>query len=244
MLPDQHEVDLFIQAYAHLQAAVARAELRSLDGLAWLHFNDVVDASLSDEFIAVGLPPGEVCQRIAAAQPGLRHWLTLLTTDSQPAHQTCLAHGYTFQEGEFLMTRPLGEARALRAGPGDERVRRAARAGLLERINQARGYRVFTPEQLVDPGLEIAAVEQEGQVVAWGAGLLADAETLYITNMYTRPEQRRQGLASAILSHLHAWGRGKGAQRSLLVSSQMGRGLYLNLGYHERLRCLVFRKDS
>jgi GNAT superfamily N-acetyltransferase len=62
----------------------------------------------------------------------------------------------------------------------------------------------------------------------------------YIANMFTLSKFRRQGLARAVLSTLLASAAGRGARRSLLISSQAGMALYHGMGYQDFLSCLVF----
>lgn len=56
----------------------------------------------------------------------------------------------------------------------------------------------------------------------------------YVTNMYTVPSHRGQGLASKLLRKLLEEARERGVRKLLLCASQMGRPVYRRLGFAER----------
>ncbi|GAA2112238.1 hypothetical protein GCM10009841_35750 [Microlunatus panaciterrae] len=94
------------------------------------------------------------------------------------------------------------------------------------------GCRVSTETEAGDPtGILIAAsavVESAtvavGQLAVIGRDAIAD-------RIETRPQHRRRGLASAVMSALVDSARGAGAKRGILVASTEGRDLYLSLGW-------------
>jgi GNAT superfamily N-acetyltransferase len=53
----------------------------------------------------------------------------------------------------------------------------------------------------------------------------------YVSSVYTRPEYRRQGIARALMENLMARAREMGMSRLMLWASEMGRPLYLDLGF-------------
>lgn len=53
----------------------------------------------------------------------------------------------------------------------------------------------------------------------------------FVTNVYTRPAYRRQGISRTLMKTLIAWARAHGLLRLLLRASDMGRPLYEDLGF-------------
>ena len=82
--------------------------------------------------------------------------------------------------------------------------------------------------------------EDEGLIVATGAIILyqfppsfdlSHGLKAYVTNMYTLPKYRKNGLASKILEELKAHAKQKGAQAMWLGASPMGEPVYLKSGF-------------
>jgi GNAT superfamily N-acetyltransferase len=53
----------------------------------------------------------------------------------------------------------------------------------------------------------------------------------FVSNVYTRPAYRRQGISRALMTTLIAWAREHGLHRLILWASDMGRPLYEGLGF-------------
>ncbi len=53
----------------------------------------------------------------------------------------------------------------------------------------------------------------------------------YVSSVYTKPEYRRQGIARHLMENLMARAREMGMSRLILNASEMGRPLYLDLGF-------------
>lgn len=53
----------------------------------------------------------------------------------------------------------------------------------------------------------------------------------YVSNVYTAPAYRRQGVARTLMENLMARAREMGLSRLVLWASEMGRPLYLDLGF-------------
>ena len=86
----------------------------------------------------------------------------------------------------------------------------------------------------------IWVIEIEGKIAASGALKLADwlprpdgsrRGLAYVHSVYTEPPYRRQGLARLILNAMIEYGRQNGWSRLSLHASELGRGLYEQLGF-------------
>jgi GNAT superfamily N-acetyltransferase len=236
----ERAVALFVQAYYHLQAQSGGCALGELGGLPCLRFSGELEGNIASEVVVYAPGVEEAAGRITAAAPGLAHWLTLFTLTPFDDLQAGLRLGYVLQDSEILMTSDLSRDSL---GPADERVRPPFGADELEQMNAVRRLAVFHPCQLDDPDLRIALIADKGRVFSWGVGLLVEPETVYISHMFTRPDQRRRGLASAVLSALLQQALQRGARRAILVSSQAGRGLYRRLNFTELCDCLILRRE-
>jgi GNAT superfamily N-acetyltransferase len=84
-------------------------------------------------------------------------------------------------------------------------------------------------------------IEHAGQIAASGALKLTDwlprpdgsrRGLVYIHSVYTEPAYRRQGLARRILTAIIDYCRDNGWPRLSLHASELGRGLYEELGFH------------
>lgn len=53
----------------------------------------------------------------------------------------------------------------------------------------------------------------------------------FVSNVYTQPVYRRQGISRALMTTLIAWAREQGLLRLILWASDMGRPLYESLGF-------------
>ena len=86
----------------------------------------------------------------------------------------------------------------------------------------------------------IWVIEIDGKIAASGALKLTDwlprpdgsrRGLAYVHSVYTEPPYRRQGLARLILNTMIEYGRQNGWSRLSLHASEMGRGLYEELGF-------------
>lgn len=100
----------------------------------------------------------------------------------------------------------------------------------------------FFEEKLSNGSLVEWLLEDSGRIVATAAILFMDFppsfETPtgirgYITNMYTAPEYRGKGIATAMLGKLMEEAKKRGVSRIWLGASTLGRPVYLRFGFRE-----------
>ena len=237
MFSADEAVNLFIEAYVHLESAVLPGtQLIRMGGLPCVQFPGR-QGKISHEIIAHGVSPAEIAARIQASSPGLPHWLTLLTSTPQNDLSALERSGYRLRTREMMMARSIEPANL--PAP-DARVQTVRETAQVKAINRARGKRLLHPDELADPRMLTCACELDGRMRSWGSALMIRPDTAYIANMFTLSKFRRQGLARAVLSTLLVLSAAQGARRSLLVSSQAGMALYHGMGYQDLLNCLVF----
>jgi len=228
--------DTFIRAYAYLQSSVPGTTLTALGDLMCLHFGKAFDG-INDEYFAIEPDPDRVVQTIRQAEGTAAHWLTVFTDFPDETQAAYLGRGYDTDEAQFLMGRRLEGIQLSRSSLP---VHRAARLGEIEAINQARGFRVIYPGFLTDRRVEVYYAGTPDNPAAWGSSLLVDEDTLYLANMYTVPDFRRQGFGSALLSTILVDAAEGGAKHCILVSSNTGHCLYQKHGFVDLWNVEVF----
>lgn len=65
----------------------------------------------------------------------------------------------------------------------------------------------------------------------------------YVTNMYTEPEYRKQGIAFALLSNIVDEARNAGVTRLFLSASDLGRPVYERIGFLQSDRYMEMSLD-
>jgi ribosomal protein S18 acetylase RimI-like enzyme len=111
-------------------------------------------------------------------------------------------------------------------------IKQARQTTDADRINSSFGsFKPFPERLLTDKQSTVFYSELYGQVICWGFLVHAFTDTSYAAGIFTLPEFRRQGAASAILNEMHRFARTLGAQRVLLVPSFMAWNFYTKRGY-------------
>lgn len=112
----------------------------------------------------------------------------------------------------------------------------------------------YPPEAFEPPVGNFLLLLRDGEPVAGGAFKQYDAHTAELKRMWTRREERRQGLAAKVLSELEAQAVRQGYSRIFLTTGfrqPEAAGLYLRSGYaplydvdlpHDAYRHLPFQK--
>ena len=100
----------------------------------------------------------------------------------------------------------------------------------------------FFNNHFADNTLVEWVAEEDGKIVGTAAILLFEFPPAftnpsgikgYITNMFTVPEYRGQGLASELLKKVLDEARSRGVKNILLAASDMGKPVYKKVGFEE-----------
>jgi GNAT superfamily N-acetyltransferase len=101
-------------------------------------------------------------------------------------------------------------------------------------------YAIFAHERLIDGRMRAWVIVDDDRVAASGSLIFTDwlprpdgkiAVLAYVHSVYTEPDHRRHGLARRILEAMIDECRQRGLPRLTLHASDMGRGLYEELGF-------------
>ncbi len=189
--------------------------------------------AITDYFQAIQVPPGEVVKTINAFGPGPHH-LGIVITDPEAAIAAYAPLGYRPARwaAEPLMVKSLigfvrEEPRYLVRQAEDE----AQRELFNSVIDADDPHGQMGPQELQDARLRFYFVEQDNKCVCNGKAIQPFPEAVVVEPLRTHEEYRRRGIASALMSHVHADAVKGGATRSVIMASPMGELLYTALGY-------------
>lgn len=185
-----------------------------------------------EEILAHGMPPGEAVKRIRDYGPR-RYALCAIEppeADHDAIKQGYKRLGYRLLRREPFMVKAVVDSDA----SADPRVVRVLTPGQMEALNRATGRRAMRPELLRDdaPLRQYMAFE-DGEPVGWVRSVQTSPTAAWVAGMYVRPEFRRRGLATALLSTMLADDRRFGVEHSVLLASNAGSKLYPTLGYDQ-----------
>lgn len=202
----------------------------------WQRHKDGV-VTRHDEALAQGCTAREVLQALQARRPEKEHYVTVL--DDRPGLRPNYERaGYACTVTEFLMVRELSTP--LDEAPSPH-VQVAVKADI-ERLNAGDPERRswVWPHTVDHPGMRHYFIWQDNRVVARAFTWRCNAETSYVSHLFTDPRYRRRGLGRAIMLRLLRDGAARGERWSVLVSSDEGEPLYRGLGYRTLGRIFIF----
>lgn len=105
-----------------------------------------------------------------------------------------------------------------------------------------RELQVFFSNKMSDGSLIEWLAEDNAEIIASGAIVFYEfppsytntsGKRAYITNMYTKKNYRRQGIATNMLTQLVAEAKIAGVSKIWLGASKLGRPVYKKFGFHE-----------
>ena len=136
-----------------------------------------------------------------------------------------LTHAWT---NELL----VADANTLTHVPFDA-VRPAKDAADLDAVYRLEPDVPTVPASLDDSHLFDFVAEKEGQIVGKAQLVLLDENVGYISDMFTAPFARQQGIGRALLAAMHSRARENGRSELILIPSRMTReiGFYEKAGY-------------
>ena len=166
-------------------------------------------------------------------EAGVNAWTVWITNEDERARAGLQAAGHLLDATPRAMGFDLSGLRFPEPDPELE-IRREMDMELMRQINEtAYGYAPgdFPPMETM-PGTEVYLASLDGTTVGttvtWERG-----DEVEITLVATLPEARGRGVAKRLLGHALERQREGGRQGSTLISTKLGRPVYLALGYGE-----------
>lgn len=184
----------------------------------------------TEEWIAYGVPP-EVVDLLARKHTRGRYAVCAIRSVQEPLaplRDAYRALGYRLSTTEPFMVHPLLEIPKFEAPVAIERV---VTAEVADRLTKAARARQMLPRHLKgDDTLRQYVALDGGEPVGWVRSITVGDAT-WCSNMYVKPEYRRQGIARALLSRMLRVDRDAGARMAVLLASHTGALLYPGIGY-------------
>ena len=225
--------DLFIDGFAYLQAVDWPVEQLRSSPVRFARWGEDGrrGGGFTEEFFPVDLDAATALRHVRTAAPGPRHYVTMIGGEADDPAGVLGDAGYAVDSREGLMVADLTiapidhPADAVTAvSPAD-----AERSHALQ-LAQTGRVRLITPAQLADPAVVVLQVRVDSEPACTGKVVLLE-DHAYVSDIATLPAYRRRGLARSLMLGLHAAARDADAHTAVLTSSEMGRALYLGLGY-------------
>lgn len=132
------------------------------------------------------------------------------------------------REPALLRRAPRTDARIRQLGPHEGRVQAVLVAAVFAGMEVTEAE--VAPTDLSGPGTRVYVAEVDGRAVATATGVTY-AGALAVITVATRPQHRRRGYGSALISHAVVDGFAAGAEWAWLQTSAEGAGLYERLGF-------------
>ena len=231
----RNAIDIFIRNELYC-SGLPTTQLFEYNSIKHLAFGTKV-AGRTDEFIVYNANPADVIETINKLDIKKDYWLTVFS-DEKPHHYD--AEGYTIKSKEFLMMLHLDSWSFETGNKIIKRVKTEEEAG---RINDFFGKSAFNLKKINDPNVHYYVGEENGHPASHGSYVLLD-HIVYFDNVFTSETHRGKGIAKALCQKMLLDAKMEGANKSVLISSQMGHPLYLKLGYHDVSKMWVFERQS
>ena len=227
-------IDYFVRGEFHCSRQPA-TKLYDFDSVKHLAFGSKV-AGRTDEFFVYNAGPDHVIETINKQEPKEDYWLTVYSDEKPDSYELM---GYSLKSTEYLMILNL---ESVSFDTEDKSIKRVKTEEEARHINQLFDKTVIDPGKIDNPNLHYYIGEENGQPVSHGSYLLLDGKVCFLDNIFTSKDHRGKGMANALCQQMLHDAKQEGAVKSALASSQMGRSLYLKLGYREVSKMWVFSK--
>jgi GNAT superfamily N-acetyltransferase len=187
--------------------------------------------SRTAEYIAHAIPVAELTELARENAPGHYRICYLLANDEPDA---ALRAAFKEQKHRLMGTEAFMIHRLQNLAPATAPypVQRVTTEAEADRLAKAARSRQILPEHLTaDPApMRQYVALDEDRPVGW-VGSVVVGDCTWCTNMFVKPEYRRQGIARALLHRMLADDRNAGAAANILLASHAGARLYPTVGY-------------
>jgi GNAT superfamily N-acetyltransferase len=157
--------------------------------------------------------------------------------DDEPLKAAYKSLGYRYHCAEAFMQHRLAKIGNVRAR---FEIKRINTPELAERIAKAAGRRQILPEHLAtDKPLRLYAAFDGDKPVGWLRSIAA-GKSNWVSNVYTQPAYRRQGVGTSLLTKMLRDDKKFGAKTSVLTATKAGALLYERVGFEHLGRLLMF----
>ena len=112
----------------------------------------------------------------------------------------------------------------------------------LRRLAKQCRRRPMDPKDLsnLDPKIRAFIATDGEEILGWVKSIRCDDETTWVSDLFVRPEYRRQRLGTQLMTTMLFDDRERGFQKSVLLASHAGAALYPSLGYRQKGTLLLY----
>jgi GNAT superfamily N-acetyltransferase len=239
---EQAIVDAFVAAISHLELDPTHTTVDRHETIWYfVHPHGREGSTFTHEFFPYDVPATEMIETARSISGGSPHLITSLGERITREAEIYHAHGYERTGSWTVMTRPLTTPLAQ---PGDERALAIADATTEERVLRAvlpdggTGHPT-TGGRVANLAVRQRWIEDGGEPTAMGRLVLC-GDIAYLGDVATSPAYRRRGHAGAITRRLLDDALATGANRCVLVTTEMAHDLYRNLGFRDVMPMIEF----
>ena len=230
-LPPLHE----LLAHTHLLTERQRRQssIGSVGPLLCVHAEGMQDGQpvVVDRFFAADCSPAAALTAMRNYGPARDH--LLFVVDAPAERQRAFGRvGFRLVETQWQMACSLADWQPAKTETAMEgEVRRATGAGDAVALSAIDGLEPVQIAELRDPALIHYYVAVNNHPVTYGRNAHYDSEITWVSHVYTSPEHRRLGYASALMERIQADSVQAGIARSMLLATSLARALYIRIGY-------------
>ena len=240
-------IDVFLESFAYLRSFTYPAEVVYSDSLGIVRDVNRTGAKARNEEIAYcGDSPEEAHQFLLNYDPKSRYFLLVMHSpekDMNEVRDSYKALGYRLTSTEWLMVRNLENLPDYESPYKTHRVRTPEQAELMK---IADGKQQIRSEDLTaeKPIIRMYYAENEGTPISWVKSIQKNTASCYVSSVYTQPDFRRRGIATALMYEMLKEDKEAGAKWSILLASSQGSKLYPKLGYETLGIMRIFKKSK
>lgn len=165
------------------------------------------------------------------------HYLSIFSNEDL-SNATVTNAGYKLLVNELLMVRSNKHP----STPAKVAVRRVQDAKEADWFNQQKGRTFILEDHIKDCGVYDFYTCNAGQLTSYARAIHQD-HLFIVDDVYTHPDYRRQGLASALLAEIAIAASRVGAHAQVLIASEGGIPLYLREQYVAVSQLRVFESS-
>ncbi len=229
-LPSLHE----LLAHSHLLTERQRrlGSIGSVGPLLCVHSQAERDgeAVAVDRFFAGDCSPTAALLAMRNYGPERDH--LLFVVDAPAERQRAFARaGFRLLESQWLMGCDLAQWQPSPPPTTAGTVHRARATADAVTLSAIDGLEPVPMDELRDPALVHYYVASENHPVAYGRNARYDRTIAWVSQVYTAPQHRRMGHASALMEQLLMDDASAAVARSMLLATAMAHPLYARLGY-------------
>lgn len=185
-----------------------------------------------DRFFTGDCSPGAALLAIRNYGPERDH--LLFVVDAPPDRQRAFVRaGFRLVEVQWLMACSLAEWQPRPADRPEVTVRRATGPVDAMTINAIDGLESIPLDEIDDSGLVHYHILAQDKPIAYGRWAGYDAETAWVSHVYTAPDERRRGYAALLMARILTDCKEAGVDQCLLLATEPAHSLYSRLGFRD-----------